>query len=156
MFVRELFYKDLDSLKSILKFIYNHNTQCKKVIISAPVNDKIRFVLENPKTIDIKVKPFIMGRVINVEEYLNGLTINDDIEISANVFIEDKFIKLRKTNDLKIREEIILGTMHLVTYYAWFYSKIFMMELEEIEQYGYEGLINAVDHYDISKEKDFY
>ena len=53
MFVRELFYKDLDSLKSILKFIYNHNTQCKKVIISAPVNDKIRFVLENPKTIDI-------------------------------------------------------------------------------------------------------
>ena len=55
MLVRELFYKDLDSLKSILKFIYNHNTQCKKVIISAPVNDKIRFVLENPKTIDIKV-----------------------------------------------------------------------------------------------------
>ena len=93
MFVRELFYKDLDSLKSILKFIYNHNTQCKKVTISAPINDKIRFVLENPKTIDIKVKPFMMGRVINVEDYLNGLKINSDIEISANVCIEDKFIK---------------------------------------------------------------
>ena len=46
--------------------------------------------------------------------------------------------------------------MHLVTYYAWFYSKIFMMELEEIEQYGYEGLINAVDHFNLAKEKDFY
>ena len=33
MFVRELFYKDLDSLKSILKFIYNHNTKCEKVTI---------------------------------------------------------------------------------------------------------------------------
>ena len=99
-------YKDLDSLKSILKFIYNHNTQCKKVIISAPVNDKIRFVLENPKTIDIKVKPFIMGRVINVEEYLNGLTINDDIEISANVFIEDKFIKENNgTFNIKIKDK---------------------------------------------------
>ena len=93
MFVRELFYKDLDSLKSILKFIYNHNTQCKNVTISAPVNDKIKFVLENPKTTDIKIKPFMMGRVINVEEYLNGLQAEESIDISANIFIEDKFIK---------------------------------------------------------------
>ena len=93
MFVRELFYKDLDSLKSILKFIYNHNTQCKNVTISAPVNDKIKFVLENPKTTDIKIKPFMMGRVINVEEYLNGLQVEESIDISANIFIEDKFIK---------------------------------------------------------------
>ena len=93
MFVRELFYKDLDSLKSILKFIYNHNTQCEKVTISAPINDKIRFVLENPKTMDTKVKPFMMGRVINVKQYLEGLEIKSDEEISANIFIEDKFIK---------------------------------------------------------------
>lgn len=93
MFVRELFYKDLDSLKSILKFIYNHNTQCKNVTISAPVNDKIKFVLENPKTTDIKIKPFMMGRVINVEEYLNGLQVEESIDISANIFIEDKFIE---------------------------------------------------------------
>ena len=93
MFVRELFYKDLDSLKSILKFIYNHNTQCKSVTISAPVNDKIKFVLENPKTTDIKIKPFMMGRVINVEEYLNGLQVEESIDIRANIFIEDKFIK---------------------------------------------------------------
>ena len=93
MFVRELFYKDLDSLKSILKFIYNHNTQCKSVTISAPVNDKIKFVLENPKTTDIKIKPFMMGRVINVEKYLNGLQAEESIDISANIFIEDKFIK---------------------------------------------------------------
>jgi len=93
MFVRELFYKDLDSLKSILKFIYNHNTQCEKVTISSPINDKIRFILDNPKTVDIKVKPFMMGRVINVKEYLEGLEIKSDEEISANIYIEDKFIK---------------------------------------------------------------
>ena len=93
MFVRELFYKDLDSLKSILKFIYNHNTQCEKVTISAPINDKIRFILENPKTIDVKVKPFMMGRVINVLEYLEGLEVKSDEEISSNIYIEDNFIK---------------------------------------------------------------
>ena len=93
MFVRELFYKDLDSLKSILKFIYNHNTQCKNVTISAPINDKIKFVLDNPKNTEIKIKPFMMGRVINVEEYINGLEVDEDIDINANIFIEDTFIK---------------------------------------------------------------
>lgn len=92
MFVRDLFYKDIEALKSILKFIYNHNTQCKKVTISAPINDKIRFILENPKTCDIKIKPFMMGRVINLKEYLESLYIESNIEISANIYIEDEFI----------------------------------------------------------------
>lgn len=110
MFVRELFYKDLDSLKSILKFIYNHNTQCKKVTISAPIHDKIRFVLENPKTIDIKIKPFMMGRVINVEGYLNSLTVDNDIDISANIFIEDKFIKENNaTFNIKIKDKKVIA-----------------------------------------------
>ena len=115
MFVRELFYKDVDSLKSILKFIYNHNTQCKKVIISTPVNDKIRFVLENPKTIDVKVKPFMMGRDINVEDYINDLKLDDDIKISANIFIEDQFIKENngifniKIEDKKVKVKKVNG-----------------------------------------------
>ncbi len=110
MFVRELFYKDLDSLKSILKFIYNHNTQCKKVTISAPIHDKIRFVLENPKTIDIKIKPFMMGRVINVEGYLNSLKVDKDIDISANILIEDKFIKENNaTFNIKIKDKKVIA-----------------------------------------------
>ncbi|MEG2985630.1 MAG: GNAT family N-acetyltransferase, partial [Peptostreptococcaceae bacterium] len=37
MFVREMCYKNIKSLKSMLKFIFNHNTQCRKVTIMAPV-----------------------------------------------------------------------------------------------------------------------
>jgi len=70
--------------------------------------------------------------------------------------VNKKFIELKNTNEPKIREEIILGTMFLVTYYAWYYSKKFMIDIEEIEQYGYEGLVNAVNRFDLSKEKDFY
>lgn len=92
MFVREMFYKNIESLKSMLKFIYNHNTQCKSVIISAPINDKIRLVLDNPKTCEIKIKPFMMGRIINLKEYLESLELSNNINISANVNIEDKFI----------------------------------------------------------------
>ncbi|EML9210483.1 GNAT family N-acetyltransferase [Clostridioides difficile] len=92
MFVRELFYKNIDALKSMLKFIYNHNTQCKIVTISTPTIDKIRFILDNPKDSDIKIKPFIMGRVINVKKFIEDIDIEKDINSSFNLLIEDKFI----------------------------------------------------------------
>ena len=62
-------------MKGILRFLYNHNTQCKKVTISSPIDDKIRFILSNPKTANIKLKPFMMGRVINLKKYLESLNI---------------------------------------------------------------------------------
>ncbi|HHP4618076.1 TPA: GNAT family N-acetyltransferase, partial [Clostridioides difficile] len=92
MFVRELFYKNIDALKSMLKFIYNHNTQCKIVTISTPTIDKIRFILDNPKDSDIKIKPFMMGRVINVKKFIEDIDIEKDINSSFNLLIEDKFI----------------------------------------------------------------
>lgn len=121
MFVRELFYKDLNSLKSMLKFIYNHNTQCKKVTISAPINDKIKFVLDNPKNMDVKIKPFMMGRVINVQDYINGLKVDEDIDIdiNVNIFIEDNFIKENngvfniKIKDKKVKAMKINGDYSL-------------------------------------------
>ncbi|MCM0742364.1 GNAT family N-acetyltransferase [Clostridioides difficile] len=92
MFVRELFYKNIDALKSMLKFIYNHNTQCKIVTISTPTIDKIRFILDNPKDSDIKIKPFMMGRIINVKKFIEDIDIENDINSSFNLLIEDKFI----------------------------------------------------------------
>ncbi|MFR1384408.1 MAG: enhanced intracellular survival protein Eis [Clostridioides difficile] len=92
MFVRELFYKNIDALKSMLKFIDNHNTQCKIVTISTPTIDKIRFILDNPKDSDIKIKPFMMGRVINVKKFIEDIDIEKDINSSFNLLIEDKFI----------------------------------------------------------------
>ncbi|CCL38561.1 GNAT family N-acetyltransferase [Clostridioides difficile] len=92
MFVRELFYKNIDALKSMLKFIYNHNTQCKIVTISTPTIDKIRFILDNPRDSDIKIKPFMMGRIINVKKFIEDIDIEKDINSSFNLLIEDKFI----------------------------------------------------------------
>ncbi|MEF9990754.1 MAG: GNAT family N-acetyltransferase [Romboutsia sp.] len=92
MMAREIFYKNIESLKSMLKFIYNHNTQCKRVIISAPIMDKVRHILDNPKTCEIKIKPFMMGRIINLKGYLESLDIDYDIEGSTKIMIEDKFI----------------------------------------------------------------
>ena len=93
IFVRELYYNNLNALKGILRFLYNHNTQCKKVTISSPIDDKIRFILYNPKTANIKLKPFMMGRVINFKKYLESLNIKSNENLSINISVKDDFIK---------------------------------------------------------------
>lgn len=93
MFVREVCYKNINSLKSMLKFIFNHNTQCKHAKVMAPITDSIRFILPNLKDNDINIKPFMMGRVINVEEFLNNIYVGSTELDGVYIKIEDDQIK---------------------------------------------------------------
>lgn len=97
-FVRELIYNNISSLKSILAYIYNHNTQCKNTVINAPVDDKIKLIIANLKTCEIKLIPFMAGRVINFEKYIESLnSCNIDTQKINNKYIKikviDKYIK---------------------------------------------------------------
>ena len=97
-FVRELIYNNISSLKSMLGYIYNHNTQCKKTVINAPVDDKIKLIIANLKTCEIKLIPFMAGRVINFEKYIESLnSCNIDTQKINNKYIKikviDKYIK---------------------------------------------------------------
>ena len=97
-FVRELIYNNISSLKSMLAYIYNHNTQCKKTVINAPVDDKIKLIIANLKTCEIKLIPFMAGRVINFEKYIESLNFcNIDTQKINNKYIKikviDKYIK---------------------------------------------------------------
>ena len=93
IFVRELYYKNINALKGMLKFIYNHNTQCKKVNITSPVDDKIRFILSNPRTVTMKLKPFMMGRIINFKKFLESLNVESDDQSSLIISLKDDYIK---------------------------------------------------------------
>lgn len=97
-FVRELIYNNISSLKSMLAYIYNHNTQCKKTVINAPVDDKIKLIIANLKTCEIKLIPVMAGRVINFEKYIESLnSCNIDTQKINNKYIKikviDKYIK---------------------------------------------------------------
>lgn len=93
IFVRELYYKNINALKGMLRFIYNHNTQCKKVNITSPVDDKIRFILANPRTVTMKLKPFMMGRIINFKKFLESLNIESNDQTSLIISLKDDYIK---------------------------------------------------------------
>ena len=93
IFVREIYYKNINALKGMLRFIYNHNTQCKTVNITSPIDDKIRFILSNPRTVTIKIKPFMMGRVINFKKYLESLDVKNNGKLSLIISVKDDYIK---------------------------------------------------------------
>lgn len=93
IFIRELYYKNINALKGMLKFIYNHNTQCKTVNITSPVDDKIRFILSNPRNITMKLKPFMMGRIINFKKYMESLHIESNYKSSLIISVKDDYIK---------------------------------------------------------------
>ena len=157
-FVRELIYNNISSLKSMLAYIYNHNTQCKKTVINAPVDDKIKLIIANLKTCEIKLIPFMAGRVINFEKYIESLnSCNIDTQKINNKYIKikviDKYIKQNNSvfkisvcdNKIKIQRveedyDIELN-INSITQLAFSYlntDEIFM--LNEIDE---SGLINT-------------
>lgn len=116
MFVREICYKNINTLNSMLKFIFNHNTQCKKVTIMSSITDSIRYILPNLKTSEVNIKPFMMGRIINIQGFIDSLEIkcnnldeayigvvDNQIEQNNKVFklkVEDNKVSAQETSEI--------------------------------------------------------
>lgn len=68
--------------------------------------------------------------------------------------LQAKFILYASTKDKTIREQLIVSNMRLV---PWFAIKMFRkysdynLDVYDLQQYGYEGLIQAVDEFDLTK-----
>lgn len=130
-FVRELIYSGVSSLKCILAYIYNHNTQCKTTVINSPVDDKIRLVVENLKTCEIKLVPFMAGRVINFKKYIDTLNLDSE-KIKS---LEGKFINI-KVNDKYIKQNDGVFKISIID------GKIISEKVEE--NYSLELNINSI------------
>lgn len=69
--------------------------------------------------------------------------------IPSNITFQ-KIVKYKQTNDQKLREEIILNNRRLVRYVLYKFPISTKVNWEELESYGYEGLILALENYDIN------
>ena len=88
-FVREVYYKDMGAYQSVLKFIFNHNTQCKAVTINTGLDDRLMDILDNPKDASFTLKPFMMARIIDLEKFLVDLEIKSGLGEEASLNHED-------------------------------------------------------------------
>lgn len=67
---------------------------------------------------------------------------------------QQKAIAYQKNKNSEIREQLIMGNLRLVPYVCWKYSLAYDKDIQEIESYGYEALIEAIndiDHYNPDK-----
>lgn len=71
------------------------------------------------------------------------------VTVPKNVTLQ-KIELYKKNNDRKMREEIITDNMRLVPYVAYRYALSTNINQHELESYGYEGLILALENFDVS------
>lgn len=90
--VRELYYRDRQAYESILKFIFNHNTQAKKVVIYLAMSDPIMSMLDNPKDAICEIKNFMMARIIDFESLIERLAIKSDSQEKFYLRVEDDYL----------------------------------------------------------------
>lgn len=71
------------------------------------------------------------------------------LSVPANVTLQ-KIELYKQNNDQKLREEIITDNMRLVPYVAYRYAISTGINQHELESYGYEGLILALEKFDVN------
>jgi len=60
-----------------------------------------------------------------------------------------KFSSYQKNKDPKLREELILHNMRLVPFLVCKYAKFYDINIHELESYGYEGLLVAIEKFNV-------
>lgn len=162
-YVRELYYIDISAYESILKFIFNHNTQCKNVEIMTSIDSPLYDLLDNPKESVFEKKPFMMGRVINFIRLIDKLEIPYFSDFKGvSIKIKDEYIKendglfkLKRNNGLVKAEKCDSDdyadefTINEITSLFFGYKSIDNIEFLSGKKYKYKEeirrMINSVD-----------
>ena len=106
-FVREVYYKDMGAYQSVLKFIFNHNTQCKVVTINTGLDDRLMDILDNPKDASFTLKPFMMARITDLEKFLVDLEIKSGLGEEASLNHEDTNLQGSHSANIEVSDPVI-------------------------------------------------
>ncbi|OXM83371.1 GNAT family N-acetyltransferase [Paenibacillus rigui] len=67
--IHELVYLDRESWKGLWRFIADHDSMMEKVKISAPGDDQLPFLLDNPR-IKQETSPYFMARLVDAAKFI--------------------------------------------------------------------------------------
>lgn len=130
-------------------------TEILKMNLSEQQNNRIlNYLTENGITIEDEYNQ--MDK--NIENYNYLCTFKQKIlpKQLTQKEITEKFALLKMTNDPIIREQLILNGLHRVPFVAQKFAKEYDLNQYEVESYGYEGVIKAVDKFDYTKGTNFF
>lgn len=90
--IKEMLYSNIEVLKEILKFVYNHNTQFDNFEIRDDFYKTTSSLLQNPREINVAIMPFLMGRIINLKEFFNITNIQNKLKDNFTLQVKDTII----------------------------------------------------------------
>jgi predicted acetyltransferase len=79
MNVDELVFLDEPARKGLWKFIADHDSMMDKVIVKAPVDDQLAYLLTNPR-IKQEIVPYFMARIVDLVPFLEKLPMTAGLE----------------------------------------------------------------------------
>lgn len=91
IFVREIFYDSIECAKNILAFLKTFKEYYSKLKIITPQGSNFNFIFPNQLKISKSEMPYILGRIVNVENLLSLLNIekNFKIKIEDNIIVKN-------------------------------------------------------------------
>lgn len=88
VFLREMAYTSLQAQRALFLFLYGHRSQVEMLEWNAPLDDLTYFNLPDAKK-DVKIFPFIMGRLVDVAKSLESVSYQDGVSKQIRIAVED-------------------------------------------------------------------
>jgi len=79
MVVEELVFLDEPARRGIWKFIADHDSMMDKVIVKAPVDDQLAYILRNPR-IKQEITAYFMARIVDLVGFLEKLPMTAGLD----------------------------------------------------------------------------
>ena len=92
IFVREFFYSDIESAKTMLAFIKTFKEYYPNLKVTSPQGSNFNFLFPNQLKVEKKENPFILARILNVKNILSYLNIKGtafNIKVKDNIIDEN-------------------------------------------------------------------
>ncbi len=92
--VKELVYRDGETFYQLLRFLYNHGSQVKKVGVPGPLPENLTLLdlVEDPRSVETELNPGVMFRIVDVEAALESLVYDTGIEGEITFEITDSLL----------------------------------------------------------------
>lgn len=81
---------DAEATVNLYRFLYHHEGQADEVRIYAPPDDRLFDLLEEPRAVDLSLRPGPMGRLVDVPTAVETLPAPEGVEASLTLEVTDE------------------------------------------------------------------
>ena len=93
IYVKELLFKDKDSLEGLLSILYGYKDYYKKIEIVLPENTYLEDYLDSENLVKKTLKNKVQVRVLHVEKVLKRLSKNLKENEEIKIYVQDRYIE---------------------------------------------------------------